>query len=311
MFTRIRKRYQEIRGQICFDWGDCNQTIFLAGSGRSGTTWIQEIINYDNSFRIMFEPFHSLKIDILKEWNYLQYLRYDNKDKKYIEPATKIFEGKIRHPWVDRYNRRFFTNKRLIKDIRANLFLKWIKYNFPEIPIVFILRHPCAVVSSKMKLKWDTHLDLFLEQEDCVTDYLNPFKKELEEVSDNFEKHIYMWCVENYIPLKQFNMDDILVVFYEDLCDNRENEIENILSFLGNKVSSKVFEMSKKPSSQSRLTSTINTGESLVSSWRKYITNEQIGRAVEILKIFGLDAIYGEGDYPLVSGKEALSVFSD
>jgi len=27
-----------------------------------------------------------------------------------------------------------------------------------------------------------------------------------------------MWCIENYIPLKQFKRNEILVLFYEDLC---------------------------------------------------------------------------------------------
>ena len=37
---------------------DYRRSVYLAGDGRSGTTWISEIINCDNRYRYMFEPFH-------------------------------------------------------------------------------------------------------------------------------------------------------------------------------------------------------------------------------------------------------------
>lgn len=36
-------------------------SVFLAGFGRSGTTWIFDIINYKNEYRYTFELFHPLK----------------------------------------------------------------------------------------------------------------------------------------------------------------------------------------------------------------------------------------------------------
>ena len=39
-----------------------NNTIIIAGVGRSGTTLLAETINYDNQFRLMFEPFHKYKV---------------------------------------------------------------------------------------------------------------------------------------------------------------------------------------------------------------------------------------------------------
>lgn len=37
-----------------FDLAGENVVCFLAGSGRSGTTWVQEMINYNDDFRILF-----------------------------------------------------------------------------------------------------------------------------------------------------------------------------------------------------------------------------------------------------------------
>ena len=80
----------------------------------------------------MFEPFHCKKVTLLKGWRYHQYLRSDNRDEKFLEPATTILGGKIRNEWIDQFNRKRIVRKRLIKDIRANLLLKWIRENFPE-----------------------------------------------------------------------------------------------------------------------------------------------------------------------------------
>ena len=263
-------------------------------------------MNFDNSFRVMFEPFHSLKIDSIREWNYRQYIRSDNRDDKFLRPAQAILSGRIKHTWVDRFNRKVVARRRLIKDIRANLLLKWIKCTFPEIPIILLLRHPCAVANSKLKLGWDTHLNDFLIQEELMEDFLNPFKNEIEDVKDIFDKYIFMWCIENYVPLRQFNDGEILIVFYENLCDNAPKQVEDILSFIGVEFSSKVLKVVAKPSALSQKDSAIRSGGDLVDSWRTNISNQQIKRAVEILELFGLQTIYGEGDRPLLSGKEVL-----
>ena len=305
---KIRKHFQRLRNQLFIDTVDYRRTIFLAGTGRSGTTWVQEVINARNDFRIMFEPFHSKKVDLVRDWNYRQYLRCNDRGDKFLKPATSILSGNIKHKWIDRFNRKFYPRKRLIKDIRAQLFLKWIKHHFSEIPIILLLRHPCAVANSKLKLGWETHLNDFLIQDELMEDFLNPFKKEIESAQNTFDKHIFMWCIENYVPLRQFSGGEVLVIFYEYLCTNPQKEIENILSFIGEDFSSEMIEQSTKPSSLSRKDSPICSRSDLVNSWRKSISNKQTERAMEICSIFGLQKIYDKSGFPLLSGKEALSL---
>ncbi len=312
MIYRISKKYyQKVFNRLCFDFGDYRQSIFLAGTGRSGTTWLEEILNYNNSFRIMFEPFHSKKVSILKEWNYRQYLRPDNQEEKYLRPANFILNGRIRNKWIDHLNTKHLTSHRIIKDIRANLILNWIKKNFPEIPIIFIIRHPCAVANSKIKLDWDIDLGNYLQQNKLMKDFLNPFKEQLENVIDTFEKHIFMWCIENYIPLRQFNKGEILIVFYESLCKNPEKEAERVFAFLGKNVPVNILQIASNPSKLSRKDSAIVSGENPLNLWRKYITKKQIKRALEILSIFGLNTVYEYDDLPLLCGENVLNEFKE
>ena len=57
-----------------YDTKIINNTIIIAGVGRSGTTLLAETINYDNQFRLMFEPFHKYKVKTLSEMNYRLYI---------------------------------------------------------------------------------------------------------------------------------------------------------------------------------------------------------------------------------------------
>jgi hypothetical protein len=307
MFNQILFKLQK---NYFLDVGNHRNTIFLAGTGRSGTTWVQDVINHDGSHRILFEPFHSQKIGLLKEWNYRQYVRPENRESRFLLPASAILRGRIRDPWVDQFNTRIVANKRLIKDIRANLFLKWIKRNFPEIPLILLLRHPCAVASSKLKLGWESHLKDFLEQDELMADFLNPYKKEIASAKDMFEKHIFMWCIENYVPLRQFEPGEILVVFYEDFCADPLQVASKIRAFLGKSPLPYALEVFGKPSLMSRADSAIVSRSDLVESWRKDVSPLQIKRAVEILSLFGLEKVYNEGSFPLVGGQESLCLFA-
>lgn len=154
MIRAVAGRLRRLRGQLCVDLGDYRQTVFLTGTGRSGTTLLANVLNHDKSYRVMFEPFSPVHVGLLKQWHYKQYLRADNREEKFLGPARRILSGKIRHGWIDKLNRKIVARKRIIKDIRTQYMLPWIKHNFPEIPIVMLLRHPCAVANSRLRLGW-------------------------------------------------------------------------------------------------------------------------------------------------------------
>lgn len=304
IYRFLKNIYAKKLNRFCIDLGNYKNTILIAGIGRSGTTWLEEIVNYNNSYRIMFEPFRNVKVDILRKWNYHQYIRTDDNQEKYLIPASKILNGNLRNRWVDHSNKKIITNKRIVKAIRANLFLKWIRKNFPEIPIIYIIRHPCAVANSKIMLGWEEDIKNYLLQKDLMEDFLEPFKDHTVKVSDLFEIKILIWCIENYVVFKQFKKGDILVVFYESLCLNAQREINRIFTFLGEKIPDNIDNIISKPSALSRSFSAINNGTNLINSWKRYITEKQIRRSLEITRIFGLDKIYGSSEIPLINPED-------
>lgn len=299
MSARLEEFKRKLRTQHFIDYyPSYRASIFVSGTGRSGTTWLADIINYRNEYRYIFEPFHPQRVNVCRNFRYRQYLRPGNRDSAFIEPAKAILSGRARAEWMDSHNNRILSRKRLIKDIRTNQLLKWIHTNFPGLPIVLLLRHPCAVAHSKLQLGWDTHLDEFLAQETLMEDFLNPFKKEIERARDAFDRHLFMWCIENYVPLRQFKKDEVHLAFYETLCANPHLEVERLFRFLKKPFTDLVLARLHNPSSQSRKQSAIVTGADLIEAWRKGVSAEQVQRAVEILKMFRLDCIYSEDSLP-------------
>jgi sulfotransferase family protein len=295
---------------------DYKNSIFLAGSARSGTTWVSDIINYKNEYRFVFEPFHPSKVRICKGFKPKQYLRPEDRREEFLLPARTILSGGLRSTWTDHSNERFLSWRRLIKDIRANLMLGWIHANFPGMPIILLLRHPCAVASSKTRLRrirhptlrrrWMPRLNDYLSQSDLVEDFLEPFVEEMRSARDDFERDIFSWCVENYVPLKQFGPGEMHLTYYERLCEDPNDELGRLGTFLGRSFDNSVLERVNRPSKLSRPKSAILSGESLVADWRKVVTDAQLERAVEILGLFGLDEIYSEEPMPNTGGARTL-----
>ena len=137
-----------------------------------------------------------------------------------------------------------------------------------------------------------------------MEDYLNPFQKEIESASDTFEKNIFSWCIQYYVPLKQFKKGEIYIAFYEKFCENPNYEAAKLFSFLGKKSDDIAFAKLTRPSSESREDSAIISGDNLVNSWRVYITGQQLQRAIDILTLFGLDRIYTDESMPNVECTE-------
>lgn len=286
--------------------GDYRASVFLAGSGRGGTTWASEVINHRNEYRYVFEPLHPHKVRLCRGFRWRQYLRPDDRREEFLEPVEKILSGRVRSLWTDRFHRRFVARRRLIKDVRAHLLLGWMRANFPEMPIVFMLRHPCAVVASKMQLGWEARLEETVEQPELIEDFLEPFIDEIRGARTDFERHVFLWCVENYVPLRQFSRGEIHLLFYENLCESPDVELGSLFSFLGRAFDEEVLKHMRRPSPLSREGSAVVAGGRLADSWRGSVTGPQARRAREILGIFGLDAIYGEGAMPDPGGAYAL-----
>ena len=290
-----------------------NNSVFLAGVGRSGTTWVANIINYNSDHRYIHEPFHPYRVKKARNFQYIQYLRPDNREPRYLEPAKAILSGRMRNRWTDCHSKAIFTRKRLIKDIRANLLLKWIQTNFPGIPIILLFRHPCAVANSWRKLRWGKEdlgsredLEVCLSQRELVEDFLEPFREHIEEAKSEFAKYVFFWCMQYYVPLKQFKHGEIHLCFYENFCEKPQEEIARLFGFLGKEFDERVLNKLRTPSSMIQKDSAIVKGTSLIDSWREDVSAQDLEDALGILNLFSLKNIYSGDSMPHVAAAYEL-----
>lgn len=287
----------------CFDFSrDHRKTILIVGSGRSGTTWLANLINHKNQYRDVFEPFHPRHVPLAKNLPYNLYLRPADAHPEFDSVARPLLTGAYQNDWTNRNNRRRIANKRIVKEIRLHHSLKWIAAHFPQMPIILMLRHPLAVIESRRALNWPARLELFLARPELMSDFLAPFlphiQRALSYPEQSLERDICFWCIENYVPLQQFRASEIYLAFYEDLVLDPQVAIRQVFHYLDKPFDSDVLTVVETPSSQTRSDSIVFTNESKLDRWRRAFTPAQISFALDTLRVFGLDRFYTDALAP-------------
>ena len=309
VLSETRRRAGLLRGMAHVDLHDPRGTVLLAGSGRSGTTWLGRIINHANTYRDVFEPFHPHRVRVLAGWPVMRYLAIDAEESEHRAVILQLLAGKVRGPWTDAYNRKAFAKARLIKAIRANLLLGWTRRHCPQLKLLFALRHPCAVAHSRLKLGWQTHLDQLLAQPALMRDHLGPYQERIERAAfygDAWDRHLTMWCIENLVPLRQLTTGDAHVLFYERFCENFISEAQALFSFLGHDTPAGIDRARHEQSAHFRRDSAIVRGGDLTGDWQSLLSTHQIDRALSLLHAFGLGHLYNERAMPRCTRDQAF-----
>ena len=157
--------------------------LVIAGSGRSGTTWVLDVLAEANNLRTIFEPLSPFFVPEARSFAncYVRENAHEPELRRFME---KVFKGEFHNLWIDiRCNKanllpsvsqmtswdylynfgafyklflgrnlKYIRKKSFIpitKFVRANLMLDWIEKNF-NAKIVYVVRHPGAVVASQI-----------------------------------------------------------------------------------------------------------------------------------------------------------------
>lgn len=297
-----------------------DSTVFISGMARSGTTWLAEIINHDNSQRDILEPFLPAKVRAAQVFKTNQYLHPDNRDRALIQQAKKILSGNFRSRWSDWGNRKFLSTERIVKDVRTNLMLKWLVGLRPKMPTLFLIRHPLSIFASWKKLGWGRgteskrgDFEEVISQADLLADHplvanglarINP--------ADYFEKSIFLWGILHYVPFRQLNLQDCLFVYYENLVLKPEEELGRIFFHLNRPFNfSALSHKIRTPSKTNYHDKDFSVApEALIQGWNKDFSKEEISRSHEILEIFGLHHLYDENGFPGFPEQNLPDMFS-
>lgn len=276
-------------------------TVIVAGVARSGTTWLADLLASTQPTRVMFEPFYTLRVPQYHEFEYLQYMAPDAESPQLLAFAELVLRGRIRDPgWIDRFAECLSPRLRVIKDIRACLLLRWLTDRFPDVPAVFIVRHPCAVVSSHLAVGWSTRRDLdsILAQPALIEDHLGARVDWIRELRHPFERHAVLWCVGNLVALRQAAGSSMPVVFYEHLVRQPARSVPAVFDALDLDYDPSVLDSVGRRSVTVFKGSPLLRGQDPATAWTRALSPEQVDRVMEIVADFGLDHLYDPQGQP-------------
>ncbi len=278
--------------------------MWLIGDGRSGTTWIANLINHNLKYREVFEPFHPWLNPRMPYLSVNHYIRSNAKDIELLQEAEKIFTGMLHDVRCDVGNRKIHYKGLLVKDIFANLLAHWACQQFPKIRPILLIRNPFSVALSKQKKHewyWMNDPIDFLKQTELSEDYLSEYIDLIHLVSEkkNFiQNQILIWCILNLVPLRQFKgqncSNKLKVLFYEHVYTNPQHEIKSVFEYLGLSNLNKNLPDSTilQPSRVVGKSSNILSGTSPISEWRNELAAHEINAGLKILSQFGFDKVY-------------------
>jgi len=274
---------------------DYHHSALLASLGRSGSTLLSNIINYNKDYRVIFEPFKYDVVPVARYFVHPCYISPSNRDEILLKSLDTIITGRIRTAWTDKDNNKFIAKERLIKDIRMNLMLNWISTIYPGIPIILLIRNPFATIESWMRSKWssDRPQKRLLEQETSLSSLLPEGVFESYKLAATpLEKNLYTWCINYYIPLQKAKENNCHITFYENYFLNPEKEAHALFKYLNKPFDTKALNQLNHFSRTTSKDSPLRKGQDILNTWKTNFTEAEIDNGIKILSLFKLDKLY-------------------
>lgn len=292
---------------------EIKDTILLAGTPRSGTTWLMEILRTLPGYVSLFEPVNPIFFPESYESGFTARkclpIEYNwPEGKEYLE---KAFAGKTytRVPLYqlnpEMFMNRFFGKKLIVKAIGLSRLLPWIAQNIQLRSIFFIIRHPCAVVSSQLKtgycgyhLNNKPYSDIFprvenvLEEASELPNMDEKILNRLKKIKTKEEILSAIWCLDNYVPMSSKKPFPWNFVIYEKLISEGESAVRELFTKIGEETIPKAaIEKLNIPSMLAPRDELkiVKDSSKQLSKWKKYLSKEQIENILNIVSDFGLD----------------------
>lgn len=309
MATLSRRLRQAFVGAFLTDrTAGPEDVVFISGSGRSGTTWVAEVVNHRGDRRYLFEPLHPEEVRASRGFGAARYLRPGADGGAAGRLLERIVAGRFRSVWADRFNTRLRYRKRLVKEIHANLLLPWLARRFPGLKIVWILRHPLAVAASQGRMEegFPANPEALLADEKLMADHLEPFREVLATAEAPAERRAAIWCAQQLVPLRGLAPADAHVLFYEHLVTRPDRELTRLSEYLGEPFGEEARAAVGKPSALSVPSSAVVRGTDPLRARLDAIAPADRDAVLGVVERFGLSRLYGPDPLPATEPEDVL-----
>lgn len=295
---------------------DVEDTIIVAGLGRSGTTWVGEILRDLPGYRMIHEPLDPGRRPEASRIGY----RFPVYDRVLAAPGDErpvlfdamhdILRGRVgpSTAWnfkaetiLGRLLETVTHRKLTVKFTRAMRMLHWIAERFDVRGMVVVIRHPCAVVSSMLKFgAWNPPL----QPEDAehpgrwnLLETLPPslgeqFRTDILNSHEPYEMMAHLWAIDYHTAFFGQTSGEFPWVLtpYERIVSRGQPEIRRVLRALGKEDQwREVRDRLGRPASYSSEDLRISSTSRQLSKWKEHLTSDQIERILEIAHRYDLD----------------------
>jgi len=290
---------------------DLRSTLVIAGSPRSGTTWLAELLNRIPRSAILFEPEHIQQVPEARKAG-LTWHTIKEPDEHWPEGQQffdKVLRGQLISSWTVSHvplSNAVAPRTWIVKFVDANFMLGWLARHFPIKPPALLVRHPCAVIASQLRRGWSNPHPPRLKG--FLTKYPQ-FKDYLETLSDPAEFAAALWSMQTYAPLMLPRPWPFVLIPYEELAADPRRELTRLFDAWRMPLPDGVLESAVRPSGTTDTGSALRTGTDPSSAWRNHLSTRQIEGILAVIRTFGLDFYDGDGrpdlqrlDMPVATG---------
>ena len=277
-------------------------TIFIAGWARSGTTWLAEAFNTIPRSAILFEPLHAQRVPEAAAAGFSEktMLSPGEGTKSQQRFMDRVLQGRVLNWWTcsaNPINRSIRPKLWIVKETRANYLIEWILATFPIRRSVLIVRHPCATVASRLAQGW-TAQDAQLKIKNRAARSRFPHLDALcQNREDPYEVLAARWCLTNYVPLS-LRPRPFHIVAYESLATRGTEDLAPIFADWGLEMPGVIEESLGRASVTTKAGSMQGaTHHKPIDHWKRALTHDQIRRILGVVRDFGMD-FYTEDPEP-------------
>lgn len=277
--------------------GGPRSVVWMIGDGRSGSSWVADLLAHTCNYRQLFEPFHPVKVRKFDDYPLNHYQRPGSRNDDLKLRLQDVFAGQVINRRVNQDANRFRYDGLLVKDVFATLFAAWAIDQFPHVRPVLQVRHPFPVAVSKARRPgwhWTPGPAALLKQPTLVEDHLAPhtdYLLHVESLGDSVLNHIAVWTVLHYCLFRDLDARQMHIVPYRRILRDPATEMRRLLTYLGQDDVDPTLDPELLLRA-ARYSDEANVERSRSRSWTEELSADQIARGNEVLEHFGLDRLY-------------------
>lgn len=281
--------------------------IAIFSSPRGGSTWLAQILTEVQNSALVWEPLFKYKAYRINQCNPFSYQERhnlnigwnqfipENAEWEEVENFFKaLFDKEIVNLKLYRFNditQLRKANTFIYKFCFGNNLLPWLVKRY-DINPVFLLRHPCAVISSQMKFgafDWHKKNYRYNYNLEHFNSFYDPYRDVLDSISCYEERLAAEWAMSVLTPAKHPENDKKwITICYEDLLANPETSLDKIFERLPVAKPTNLADSYQKQSFTKSSFRDNAVGDRL-SGWRKTLSSDQIKIILSFVERMGVD----------------------